>query len=375
MRIVVFCPNPIGDAVMATPALRALREGYPDARIDVVVRPIVSATFDGIPWVDQRLLFDPRSKDRSLRSLALIRTLRANPYDLAVLLTNSFRTALLSWVGGAKRRVGYARSGRCALLTDQLPPIRDADGSYLPTPAVESYLALVRHLGCRVSSNRLELVETSAERELGDRTWAEMGLPDDGSVVCLNTGGAYGPAKAWPAEYFAQLARRLATEAGRHVLVICGPNERDAARAIAASADHPAVVSLAERAPSIGLSKSCLRRSGLLITTDSGPRHLATAFRVPVLTLFGPTFIAWTRTQHPQALHLQVPVPCGPCQRPVCPEGHHRCMRELLPDTVYEAALRLIGQGGSQRHSPPGRPVPHLMQGNTNPRTPPLEAR
>src|SRR5262249_340740 len=77
-------------------------------------------------------------------------------------------------------------------------------------------------------------------------------------------------------------------------------------------------------------------------TTDSGPRHFAAAFQTPVITLFGPTHIAWTRTYHPQALHLFHPVDCGPCQRPVCPEGHHRCMRELTPDQVYQAALRML---------------------------------
>jgi heptosyltransferase-2 len=90
------------------------------------------------------------------------------------------------------------------------------------------------------------------------------------------------------------------------------------------------------------LTKACIRRSALLVTTDSGPRHFAAAFDVPVITLFGPTHIAWTRTYHPKAIHLLHPVPCGPCQRPTCPLGHHRCMRELDPDAVFAAARRLL---------------------------------
>lgn len=374
MRIVVFCPNPIGDAVMATPALRALRETYPTATIDAVMRPMVELTLDGVPWIDRRIRFDPRSKERSLRGLALVRALRAQRYDLAVLFTNSFRTGLLAWLGGVRRRVGYARSGRSGLLTDRLEPERDSDGRFVPTPAVESYLNVVRRIGCGVTSNRLELVETDTERRLGDRAWAELGLPDDGSVVCFNTGGAYGPAKSWPVEHFASLARRLASEAGRHVLVICGPSERDAARAIANGANHSNVVSLANHAPSIGLSKSCIRRSALLVTTDSGPRHIATAFRIPVVTLFGPTFIAWTRTYHPHSLNLQVSVPCGPCQRPVCPEGHHRCMTDLLPEDVFHAAMRLLGPAvefsEAQTDKPPDTPLR-----SRSPSTPPAEAR
>ena len=103
------------------------------------------------------------------------------------------------------------------------------------------------------------------------------------------------------------------------------------------------MVSLSEQPLSLGLSKACVRRAALLITTDSGPRHFAAAFQTPVITLFGPTHIAWTRTYHPRALHLFHPVPCGPCQRPICPEGHHRCMRELTPDQVLRATLSLLG--------------------------------
>ena len=103
-------------------------------------------------------------------------------------------------------------------------------------------------------------------------------------------------------------------------------------------AGHPRVVSLADQPLGIGLTKACVRRSALLITTDSGPRHFAAAFNTPVITLFGPTHVAWTRTYHPQAWHVFHPVPCGPCQRPVCPEGHHRCMRELTPESVFRTA-------------------------------------
>jgi heptosyltransferase-2 len=189
---------------------------------------------------------------------------------------------------------------------------------------------------------RPELFTTAADEAAADRAWDHLGLAPRERVVCLNTGGAYGPAKNWPLEYFVTLARRLATE-GRHaVLVVCGPGERETARAIVAATDHPRVVSLAGLDLGIGLTKACVRRSSLLITTDSGPRHFAAAFKVPVLTLFGPTHIAWTRTYHPHAIHLRHPVPCGPCQRAACPLGHHNCMRELTPDSVFAAARRYL---------------------------------
>jgi heptosyltransferase-2 len=352
MRIIVFCPNLIGDTVMATPAIRALRRQYADATLVGVIKPHVAPTLGGSSWFDELIHFDPRSKDPSVRTAAVLKRLRSPRSDLAVLLPNSMRSALVAWMAGAKRRIGYGRGGRALLLTDHLPTQFDAKGKRLPVPIVESYLDIVRRLGCPVDSLRTELFTTEADEAAADLAWSALGLePGQGPrrernrsrpVVCLNTGGAYGPAKSWPTEYFAVLARRLAEESGASVLAVCGPSERDAAREIAARAAHPQVVSLADQPLSIGLSKACVRRSNLLITTDSGPRHFAAAFNVPVLTLFGPTHIAWTRTYHPHAAHLFHPVECGPCQLPTCPLGHHRCMRELTPDRVFDAAQRFL---------------------------------
>src|SRR5262245_46329338 len=125
MTIVVFCPNLVGDTVMATPALRALRRAHPGARVVGVIRPQVAPTLDGNPWLDALVPFDPRSRDRRHRFLAACRRLRSERADLAVLLPNSFRSALLAFASGARRRVGYARGGRGVLLTDRLTVPRE----------------------------------------------------------------------------------------------------------------------------------------------------------------------------------------------------------------------------------------------------------
>ena len=343
VKVVVFCPNPIGDTVMATPCLRALRRSLPGATILGVIKPSAAPTLDGNPWLDELIRFDPRSDDRAHHARAVVRRLRSERPDLALLLPNSFRSAWVAWRGGCRQRVGYARGGRGLLLTDRLIPPRDARGGFLPVPAVESYLRIAEAVGCRADSPRLELFTTPADESAADRARAALGIEPGAPVVSLNNGGAFGPAKSWPVPHFRTLARRLATELGATCLVLCGPSEREAARAIAEGARHPRVVSLADQPLGLGLSKACVRRSRLLVTTDSGPRHFAAAFGVPVVTLFGPTRIAWTRTYHPHAVHLQQPVPCGPCQQGVCPLGHHRCMTELHPDRVFAAAARLMG--------------------------------
>ena len=342
MRIAVFCPNLIGDTVMATPTFRAIRRGFPGAEMAAVIKPHVAPTLDGTDWFDEWIRFDPRSRIREERSWSALGRLREGRFDLAVLLPNSVRSAGMAWLAGIPRRVGYANHGRSILLTDHLHHRRDEEGRRLPVPIVESYLKLARHLGCPVDSIRLELATTPEDEAVADRAFEALGSSPGDRLVCLNTGGAFGPAKNWPTGHFAVLARRLAEELGARILVLCGPSERDAAREIVRSAGNPMVVSLADQELGIGLTKTCVRRASLLITTDSGPRHFAAAFGTPVVTLFGPTHIAWTRTHHPQAWHLFHPVPCGPCQRPICPEGHHRCMRELTPDRVFLAACRLL---------------------------------
>ena len=343
MKIAVFCPNLIGDTVMATPAFRALRRGFPDAILTGVIKPRVAPTLDGTAWFDELVHLDSASREREERMLSVVRKLRRARFDLAVLFPNSIRSAWIAWLADIPRRVGFVRHGRGLLLTDRLHFPLDSAGRRLPSPIVESYLKLARRLGCPVESVRTELATTDDDEALADSAWSDLGLAAETRVVCLNTGGAFGPAKNWPTAHFAELARRLAREAGVAVLVLCGPAERAGAREIASAAGHPRVVSLADRSLSIGLTKACVRRSSLMITTDSGPRHFAAAFNTPVITLFGPTHVSWTRTYHPGAWNVFHPVPCGPCQRPVCPEGHHRCMRELTPEAVFRVALRALG--------------------------------
>ncbi len=340
MKIAVFLPNWVGDAVMATPALRALRRHFPSAHLIGVLRPYIAGVLEGSPWLDSQLLLD-RGGPRSQRWLAVALALRKHRPNLAVLFPNSFRSALVARLGRCRRRVGYARGGRSWLLTDRLPPLRGPDGKFLPSPIIDAYNLLVEHLGCSSAGHRMELFTTPADESAANAVWERGRLERYPEVICLNPGAAFGSAKHWPAESFAWLAQELIDRRGSGVLVLCGPGERDLARRIAALACRPALHTLSDHALSLGLNKACVRRADLLITTDSGPRHFAAAFERPVITLFGPTHIAWTETYHPAAIHLQKQVECGPCQLRVCPLDH-RCMKELTPAEVFAAATDLL---------------------------------
>jgi heptosyltransferase-2 len=339
-RIALFLPNWVGDVAMATPAVRAVRERFPAAELVAVCKPYVADVLAGSPWFREVILFDKRGP-REQRLWAAARKLRERRTDAAVLFPNSFRAALLARLGGCRQVVGFSRYGRRFLLSTRLYPKRNLWGQPVPSPVIDDYNRLAVALGTADPGYRMELFTTPADEAAADAIWQRFGLARYPRVVGLNPGAAFGAAKHWPAEAFAKLARMLTQRLGCGVLVLCGPSERDTARRIADDSRSPHVFSLADSPLSLGLTKAVARRLDLLVTTDSGPRHFAAAFGRPVVTLFGPTHIEWTETYFEKATHLQKKVPCGPCQRRVCPLDH-RCMRDLSPDEVFAAADRLL---------------------------------
>jgi heptosyltransferase-2 len=337
LKIGIFLPNWVGDVAMCTPTLRALRRHFgSQARLIGVVRPSVADVLAGTPWLDEQLLFDRKSSDPGQHAAAVGRALRQRKVDTVVLLNHSLRSALIAWRSGARQRAGYVRRGRGLLLTHKLYPAR-LGHKRLPVPAIDEYLQLAYALGAELESPRLELATLPADEAAADAVWRKWNLPGGEQVVVLNSGGAYGAAKLWPSEHFADLARRIVTQSGFSVLVTCGPAEREVARQIVARARHPRVVSLADELLSIGLTKACIRRGRLLVTTDSGPRFFGVAFGLPVISLFGPTDPAWTRTHYAGETVLSHAISCRPCGRRTCPLGHHDCLRKLSVERVYAA--------------------------------------
>jgi heptosyltransferase-2 len=351
MKIAVFLPNWVGDVVMATPALRALRAHFSAARLIGVLRSYVAEVLQGSPWLDDLIFLDNKGPAGARWPATAWRLRRQRP-DLAVLFPNSFRTALVARLGGCRRRIGYRRYARGWLLTDPLEPVRDPPGRIKPSPVIDAYNGLAQSAGCPWPGYRMELFTTPADEAAADDLWERTGLAKYREVICLNPGAAFGSAKHWQVDSFAVLARELADRRGSGILVLCGPGERELARQIGLLAGRDAIHTLADSALSLGLTKACIRRSDLVITTDSGPRHFAAAFDRPVVTLFGPTHIDWTETYFAKAIHLQKKVDCGPCQRRVCPLDH-RCMKLLTPAEVLHAAGVLLA--GFRRGDPDRR--------------------
>ena len=338
-QIVVFAPNWVGDAVMFTPALRAIRERFADAHIALLARPAPAATLTPNPWTNEIVV---------IRSgvFSQVRALRRGRFDLAVLGPNSFRSALIAHLGGIGRRVGYNRDGRGWLLTDKISPLRDTAGGFAVVPAIDYYLAIAEHLGCDVGNRKMELAVADTDAASAKTLLTEAGADRTRPTVLLNPGASYGTSKMYPAGRFAAVADGLIEGLEAQIVINAGPDEKPIAEAVEAAMKRPPLLNLARVANSPGLLKAMVRISDLMITNDTGPRHFAAALGVPVVTIFGSTDPAWTDIYYDRERIVRVDVPCGPCRKKVCPlptgPEHHQCMLKIPPESVLTAAEELL---------------------------------
>ena len=341
-KIGVFLPNWIGDVVMATPALRALRNHFTDAHITGIMKPYVGDVLAGTGWLDETWQYNRKSDKPEQRRRALLRKMKAARFDKVFMLPNSLGTAILTWLSGAKERHGYVRYGRGPFLTHKLYPPKQGR-KFTPISAVDYYLDLAFAAGCPSEERRMELATLAEDEQEADRAWEKLNLPSGENVVVLNSGGAFGTAKHWPVENCANLSRRIATELNMSVLVFCGPAEEDTARQVTQMADHPNVVSLADYPLRIGPAKAAIRRSRMMVSTDSGPRHIAVAFGLPTVTMFGPILPQWSHTYSPREVELiKDDLDCLGCAKHDCPLGHHRCMVDLTVNRLFSEVQKKL---------------------------------
>ena len=337
-RIVVFAPNWVGDAVMFTPTLRAFRERFADAHLAILARPAPAAVLTPNPWTDEIIIADGMFRS--------IRALRRKRFDLAVLGPNSFRSALVARLGGVRGRLGYSRDGRGWLLTDKIIPTRNADGKFAVVPALDYYLELAKYLGCDTGDKQMELTVADTDADAAELLLDNADADKDRPIVLLNPGASYGPAKMYPPDRFAAVADGLIESSEAQIVINAGPAEKSIAETVENAMKHPPLLNLARVENSLGLLKAMVRISDLMITNDTGPRHFAAAFGVGVVTVFGPTDPNWAKIYYDSERIVRVDVPCGPCQKKVCPlpagDEHHQCMLKIAPDMVLCAAEELL---------------------------------
>lgn len=331
--ILVVGPAWVGDMVMAQSLFMALKRDHPDARLDVLAPPWTLPVLGFMPEVDGGIIQPVPRRALQLRERrSLGRRLRGHGYEWAIVLPNSLKAALIPYWAGIPLRTGYVGEGRWWLLNDA----RQLDRRLLPR-TVDRFVALAGP----PKSVQFPVMETPSldvEPSHARKALADLGLkPPRRPVLGLCPGAEYGPAKQWPAESFAALARTYLRD-GWAVWLFGSPADEQVGRAVAEAAggclDLTGRTSLAQ---AIALMSQC----SAVVSNDSGLMHVAAGLGKPLVGIFGSSSPKMTPPLSTKARVVSLSLPCSPCYRRECPLGHLKCLRELSPGMVHDALEEL----------------------------------
>ncbi|MBK9116148.1 MAG: lipopolysaccharide heptosyltransferase II [Betaproteobacteria bacterium] len=331
-RILIVAPSWVGDAILSEPLVALLREPYEDPIVDVLVNAWCAPVYARMRGI-RRIIENPigHGKLDLAGRRRLARTLKGEGYTHAFVLPNSWKSALVPWLAGIPKRVGYRGEARFALLTDARPLDRKAKPRL-----VERFAALAVARGALVPMPPSPvLVPDTGNRAAAMRA---LHLKTDRPVVILCPGAEFGAAKRWPPNQFAELASMFLDD-GLQVWIVGSPNDRIAADAVLNSLGENMhrVRDLTARTD-LGTAIDVLSSASLVVSNDSGLMHAAAAVGVPLVALFGSSSPAYTPPLSPLAQIAKIDIACSPCFKRECPLGHFKCMRELKPAIVYNLA-------------------------------------
>jgi len=322
---------------MATPTFDCIRRNLPDARLIGLIRNYARGVIADGPWFDDIV----EKNDKTIGGIIdLIPRLRRLHADLAVILPNSFRSALIARLAGARKIFGYRRNGRTALLTGGPQPRRD-NHRITPRPMVEYYMEICRWLNFDTPSQpRPRLFYSQTTQQNGARLIESCGITPADMVIGMNPGARFGSSKCWPPEYFARLAEMIAQRWDCKIILFTGPGEQDLGRQIV-KLSRAKIINPGSDRLNLELLKPLVQRCRLLVTNDTGPRHYAVAFDIPVVVIMGPTDPRYTDANLEKTIIVRRDLECAPCHHKEC-ALHHSCMTEILPEEVMQAAEQLL---------------------------------
>jgi heptosyltransferase-2 len=348
MKILVRGTNWIGDAVMAIPAMRRLRQSFPQAEITLHTRSWAEGIFRDADFIDRILTFD-KSGSKIKDVAAQARVLRKSKFDIAILMPNSFESALVAKLAGIPKRFGYAKDGRSLLLTSavKVPAWKNERHE------VYYYLNLVSALekdqrntqSDPPSSDappRLDLCVSDERRAAMREKLRGLGLDPAKSIIALGVGSTNSRAKRWPAERYAQLNDRLQEELNAGVVLVGGPDELGVSQEVFDGSRLKPVVLTGQT--ELAEAVAVLAEVDLLISNDMGLAHIAPAVGTKTLVIFGPTNPETTRPFSDDAVIIREGVDCSPCMLRDCPIDH-RCMTRISVDNVFEKAKASLKEG------------------------------
>ena len=348
MKILVRAPNWVGDAVMAIPALDAIREKFSSVEISILARPAVADLYLGQPFANSIIHYEKSGRHAGWWGREkLVAELRREQFDLAILLQNAFEAAWLAWRARIPERAGYARDGRGPLLTKSIAVPRAGD---IPRHESHYYLELIRRAGWIESRGEIASIRLrvpSAACEAAEARLLRAGAREGAWRCAIAPGASYGAAKCWPPERFAALADRLISECDADVILFGTPNEKEMAARICSGMKRNPISLVGETSMRdlAALFSAC----AIFIGNDSGAMHVAAAVGLPVIGVFGPTDPEGTAPVTPQFTLIKEPVSCSPCFLRSCPVDH-RCMTRISEDSVFLAAQQVRNSWKNLEH-------------------------
>ncbi len=332
-NILIRSTNWIGDAVMTTPAIRAVRKNFPDARISVLAKSWVAPVFENSPHIDQVILYDSGNVVKTIKAARMLEKYR---FDAAVLLQNAFEAAFIAYLAKIPIRIGFDTDLRKGLLTH--PVHRSSKIQRLHQ--THYYNEILEGVGLKTDGTRLELYLSLKDRESAANILKKSDIFETDFIVGINPSATYGSAKQWFPDRFARLSDLLNKRFGSKTVIFGGPNDRKLGEDIrnmmkTYSVDLSGKTSLKE-------AMAIIAHCRLFITNDSGLMHIAAALNVAQVAIFGSTNFAATGPWSPQARIVRSLVGCSPCLKEQCPFGHKECMKKISVDRVFKTACNLI---------------------------------
>ena len=334
-KILVRAPNWIGDAVMCLPALEALKALYPSSEISVLARPRVVPVFENNPAISVIIRLEGSRHSGLLGTLRLSRELRGRSFDLAVLFQNAFGAALISLLGGARERVGYARDLRSGLLTRAIP----VSGEIRKKHQVFYYLNIIKELGGSIPDKPVPQIYITGQETAAARAFLEKNNLKGKPVFGVAPGASYGPSKRWPADRFASVLKGLVGEYGGSALVFGGPEDKEACAGVKEA--MPSAIDLSGKIP-LRESIALMSCTSAFITNDSGPMHIAAALGVPTVAVFGSTEDSLTGPVGRNAASVREKTECSPCFKRECAFGHYECLKRVEAQRVLAKVKELM---------------------------------
>ncbi len=335
-RIVIRTPNWVGDAVMSTPFIRSVRRNFPKAHITLLAKPWVAPVYESNPHIDDVLVYDASDRHRGFfGKFRLARDLRNYDFDLALLLQNAFEAAFLVWLAGIGIRLGYNTDARSILLTHPVHRYPFLKRRH----QIDYYLEILKAAELTAEPANLEIFISDAEKSHAGQFLVDNGYPDRACIIGVNPGAAFGTAKRWFEERFAEVCNRLKSIPNACFLIFGGSGEEDIGKRIA-DAVGDVCINLCGKT-SLREAFALIDQCRLFITNDSGLMHAAAALHIPQIAVFGSTNHTTTSPRSRFSHILRAPVDCSPCMKPDCPTDH-RCMDAITADHVWELALNIL---------------------------------